>query len=409
MCGCKAPAWAKMEGKKPARVRPWPALRRADRSSPLKTMHPDRRRFAEAGLDDIYDRVISGERLSEEDGIRLFEPPHLGLVGRLANHVREARHGKKAYYIRNQHINYTNICNKRCRFCSFYAKKGGPEPYTLSPEDVRRKLESYRHVPITEVHIVGGVNPRLPFSYYEELLQVVREARPGVTIKAFTMIELEAIAEAGGLPLEEAIRRLMDCGLGMVPGGGVEVLSDRLHEDLFGRKLDGESWLKVARTAHGLGLKSNATLLYGHLETNEERVRHFIRLRDLQDETGGFLAFIPLAFHSERTELEGLPHTTGMLDLRMIAVARLMLDNFPHIKSFWVMVGPQVAQTALWYGADDIDGTILEYEITREEIHATRQELTRDELLALIREAGRDPVERDSFYRPVEQMAEALA
>jgi len=372
-------------------------------------MHPDRRRFAEAGLADIYDRVIAGERLSEEDGIRLFETPCLGLVGRLANHVREARHGNAAYYIRNQHINYTNICSKRCRFCSFYAKKGGPEPYTLSPGDVRRKLESYRHVPITEVHIVGGVNPRLPFSYYEELLSVVRQVRPEATIKAFTMIELEAIAEAGGLPLEHAIRRLMDCGLGMVPGGGVEVLSDRLHEELFGRKLDGESWLRVARTAHALGLKSNATLLYGHLETNEERVRHFVRLRELQDETGGFLAFIPLAFHSERTELEGLPQTTGMLDIRMIAVARLMLDNFPHIKSFWVMVGPQVAQTALWYGADDIDGTILEYEITREEIHATRQELTCEELLGMIREAGREPVERDSFYRPVSRLAEALA
>ncbi len=372
-------------------------------------MHPERRRFAEAELEDIYDRVLAGERLSEEDGIRLFETPHLGLVGRLANHVRESRNGNVAYYIRNQHINYTNICNKRCRFCSFYAKKGGPEPYTLTPEDIRRKLESYRHVPITEVHIVGGVNPRLPFSYYEDILRTVRETRPGVTIKAFTMIELEAIAEAGGLGLEEAIRRLMDCGLGMVPGGGVEVLSDRLHEELFGRKLDGESWLRVARTAHRLGLKSNATLLYGHVETNEERVRHFVRLRELQDETGGFLAFIPLAFHPERSELEGLPQTTGMLDLRMIAVARLMLDNFPHIKSFWVMVGPQVAQTALWYGADDIDGTILEYEITREDIPATRQELTRDELLALIRETGREPVERDSFYRPAAQMAEALA
>lgn len=357
--------------------------------------------FANAGLEDIYEKVVSGQRLSYDDGRRLFETPHLGLVGKLANWVRESRSGNRAYYIRNQHINFTNICNKRCRFCSFYAKKGGPDPYVLSMDDVSEKLEAFKHVPITEVHMVAGVNPKLPYTYYLDLVRTVKEARPEATVKAFTMIELAQIAEASGKPLDETIRELMDAGLGALPGGGVEVLSERIHTELFGRKMDGQQWLDTARVAHQQGLKSNATLLYGHLETNAERLDHFIRLRELQDETGGFLAFIPLAFHSERTELDSVPETTGTLDLRMIAVSRLMLDNFPHIKSFWIMIGPAVAQIALWYGADDFDGTVLEYEITREELSATHQELTREELLALIRESGREPVERDSFYNPV--------
>lgn len=361
----------------------------------------NRSHFAEAGLDDIYDKVVSGTRLTYQDGLRLFETPHLGLLGKLANHVREQRNGHRTYYVRNQHINYTNICNKRCRFCSFYAKKDGPAPYTLSMGDIRERLRAFRDVPVSEIHIVGGVNPRLPFSYYLDLLSTVKQERPDATIKAFTMIELEAIAEAAGLPVSETISELVRHGLGALPGGGAEVLSERIHQELFGRKLDGSAWLRVARIAHTQGLKSNATVLYGHLETNEERVEHFVKLRELQDETGGFLAFIPLAFHSARTELEGVPATTGALDLRMIAVSRLMLDNFPHIKSFWIMIGPDVAQLSLWYGADDIDGTVMEYEITREKLEATRQELTRDQLLALITDAGREPVERDAFYRPI--------
>jgi len=363
--------------------------------------HLDSRQFASAGLEDIFEKVASGRRLSFEDGVRLFETPHLGLVGTLANHVREARSGNRAYYVRNQHINYTNICGKRCRFCSFYAKQGGPAPYTLSMDDVRERIEAFRQVPITEVHVTGGVNPALPYSYYVDLVRTVKEARPEATVKAFTMIELAQIAEAGGKELDETLRELMDAGLGALPGGGAEVMSERLHAELFGRKMDAEQWLNTAREAHRQGLKSNATLLYGHMETNAERVQHFTRLRELQDETGGFLAFIPLAFHAERTELEGIPPTTGTLDLRMVAVSRLMLDNFPHIKSFWVMIGPAVAQIALWYGADDFDGTVMEYEITREDVEATHQELTREEMLALIREAGREPVERDSFYNPV--------
>ncbi|MEI6916177.1 MAG: CofH family radical SAM protein, partial [Armatimonadota bacterium] len=271
----------------------------------------------------------------------------------------------------------------------------------LTMDEVRHRVHQFAHLPITEIHLVAGVNPRLPYSYYTDLVRTIKEARPKATVKAFTMIELEQIAQVSELPLDETIRDLMDSGLGALPGGGVEVLSERIHEDLFGRKMDGDAWLRVAKVAHQQGLKSNATLLYGHLETNSERVQHFMQLRELQDKTNGFLAFIPLAFHSERTELEGIPPTTANLDLRMIAVSRLMLDNFPHIKSFWIMIGVAMAQIALRYGADDIDGTIMEYEITREEINATRQELSREQLIGLIEEAGREPVERDSFYNPV--------
>lgn len=366
----------------------------------------DANQFAAAGLGEIYEKVVAGQRLTHQDGLTLFETPHLGLVGKLANWIRENKNGNSAYYIRNQHINYTNICNKRCRFCSFYAKKGGPAPYVLTPQQVRERLEAFASIPVSEVHIVGGVHPHLQFDYYLDLCSTVKDVRPAATVKAFTMIELEQIATVAGKPLDQTIAELKEAGLGALPGGGVEVLSERLHDELFGQKLDGSQWLQTARIAHQQGLKSNATLLYGHLESNEERVQHFIQLRELQDETGGFLAFIPLAFHSERTELEGIPHTTGILDLRMIAVARLMLDNFPHIKSFWIMIGPQTAQAALWYGADDIDGTVMEYEITREELEATHQELTRDELLALITEAGREPVERDSFYNRIPAGAE---
>ncbi|MCC6483390.1 MAG: aminofutalosine synthase MqnE [Armatimonadetes bacterium] len=361
--------------------------------------------FEAAGLADIYEKVAAEERLSFEDGVRLFRSRHIGLVGKLAHLVRQRKNGNRAYYVRNQHINFTNVCSKRCRFCSFYAKKDGPEAYTLTMEEVEHRIRQFAHLPITEIHMVAGVHPKLPYTYYTDLLDTVKRTRPDAIIKAFTMIELEQIQKVSEMPLEETIQDLKAHGLGALPGGGVEVLSKRIHQELFGRKMDGEGWLNIARVAHGQGLKSNASLLYGHLETDEERVDHFIQLRELQDETGGFLCFIPLAFHAERTELEGIPPTTGNLDLRMIAVSRLMLDNFPHIKSFWIMIGPVMAQLALRYGADDIDGTIMEYEITREKIEQTHQELSRDQLADLIREAGCEAVERDSFYNPVRELA----
>lgn len=367
----------------------------------------DRRaeRAVGAPLMDLYEKVQAGERLSYEDGVRLYHAPNLSGVGFLANLVRERLHGDRTYYVRNQHINYTNICNKFCKFCSFYAKKGGPAPYEMDMAEVRRKLLAHIDVPITEVHMVGGIDPRLPYQYYLDLLRTVKEVRPGVHIKAFTMVELVEIQRQAGKPLEEVLRELMAAGLDSLPGGGIEILSERVHQELFDRKLDGEGWMEVARTAARVGLTQYATMLYGHIETLEERSDHLVRLRALQDETKHFVTMTPLSFHPEGTELADIPHPTGVDDLRNIAVARLMLDNFAHVKSFWIMNTPQVTQLSLWYGADDVDGTVHEYEITYKdgEQGNKSQVLTRRQMVKLIEEAGRTPVERDSLYREVPQ------
>jgi aminodeoxyfutalosine synthase len=354
-----------------------------------------------AGLADIAEKVAAGERLTFSEGVRLYECPDLTAVGYLANQVRERLHGDLAYFVRNQHVNYTNICNKDCKFCSFYAKKGGPAPYELSIDQVVERLRKYAHVPIKEIHMVGGINPRLKYDYYLDLLRAMKAERPDAVIKAFTMIELQQIARVAGKPLREVLLELIDAGLGALPGGGAEVLTPRVHEELYKRKLDAADWLATARVAHSVGLKSNATMLYGHIETIPERVEHFCRLRELQDETGGFLAFIPLAFDPQNTELADVPRSTGVDDLKAIAVARLMLDNFPHVKAFWMMITPPVAQLGLRYGADDLDGTVLHYEITHVISQSTDQALTLDGLLEMIREVGRVPVERDALYNVV--------
>lgn len=352
---------------------------------------------------DIYEKVVRQERLSFEDGVRLYETKNLTGVGYLANIVRERLHGDKTYYVRNQHINYTNICNKFCKFCSFYAKKGGPDPYEYSMEEVKRRLDWHRDVPITEVHMVGGINPRLPYSYYMDLVRTVKESRPGVHVKAFTAVEIVEIARVGKVTIEQALADLIEAGLDSLPGGGIEVLSDRVHQELFGRKLRGEEWLMVARIAAKLGLKQYATMLYGHVETVEERVDHLVQLRELQDETGHFLTMTPLCFHPEGTELEHIEHPTADTDLRNIAVSRLMLDNFEHIKSFWIMNTVPVTQAAVWYGADDVDGTVHEYEITYndDDFGNKSQVLNRSNMIRMIREAGRVPIERDSLYREI--------
>lgn len=351
----------------------------------------------------IYEKVDQGERLSFDDGMKLYETPNLSGVGFLANIVRERKHGAKTFYVRNQHINYTNICNKFCKFCSFYAKKGGPDPYEMSIQEVRQAIRRHKDLAITEIHSVGGINPRLPYSYYLDFLRAIREERPGIHIKAFTAVEIVEIARVGKTTIEGALRDLMDAGLDSLPGGGIEILSDRVHEELFGRKLNGEEWKEVARVAAKLGLRQYATMLYGHIETDAERVDHLIQLRELQDETGHFLCMTPLSFHPENTELADIPHPTGDDDLRNIAVSRLILDNFGHVKSFWIMNTPAVTQLALWYGADDADGTVLEYEITYEDGAWGKKDQSLDPagMIAMIREAGRVPIERDSLYNEV--------
>jgi aminodeoxyfutalosine synthase len=358
--------------------------------------------YTRAGLGDLSEKVERGERLTYADGLRLYRTPDLTAVGALANRIRQRMNGDATYYVRNLHINYTNICNKLCKFCSFYAPPGDPRGYVLSPEDIVARLDEYRDQVIREIHMVAGINPKLPYQYYVDILRAVHAARPEAQIKAFTMIELAQIARAAKKSLRDVLEDLRGAGLACVPGGGAEVFSDRVHEELFRAKLDNEGWFDVAREVHRAGLKSNATMLYGHIETVEEKVKHLLHIRDLQDETKGFQCFVPLAFDPARTELTHIPVTTGQQNLREIAIARLLLDNFPHVKAFWIMITPQVAQLALWYGADDLDGTVNHYEITHALGTAShRQALSHEDLLGLITEAGRVPVERDALYNVI--------
>lgn len=357
------------------------------------------KRIEAAGLGEIYEKVAREERLTFDDGLQLYAAPDLNAVGYLANIVRERKNGNTAYWVRNQHINYTNVCNKGCLFCSFYAKpKDDPRAYVMTPEQAAQKVANYGDAPISEIHVVGGVNPKLDYEYYLELLRALKAARPEAHIKAFTMVEIDQIVRRAKKSPREVFLDLKAAGLDALPGGGAEVMSERVHEDLFSTKPNADRWLELAREAHGVGLKTNATLLYGHVEQTPEKVEHFVRLREVQDETNGFLTFIPLSWHPEKTALEHIAPPTGVEDLREIAVSRLMLDNFPHIKSFWIMNTAPITQTALWYGADDVDGTIMEYEIIRDPSRDRKQVLTSRDLVEMIIEAGREPVERDPLY-----------
>jgi len=355
----------------------------------------------ESGLGDILDKIRAGERLSTDDGLRLYKSPDLLAVGYLANIVRERLNGDKAYFIYNQHINYSNICTNLCKFCAFGKDKESDQAYEMSIEDVKTKVRERLDEPINEVHVVGGIHPDLPYSYYLEMLTGIKEVRPEIHIQAFTCVEIAHLAEISGQSIEDTLKELMEAGLGSIPGGGAEVFSPRIRELTCEKKLSGEGWLKVAKTAHKLGLNTNATMLYGHIETLEERIEHLDMLRKAQDETGGFLTYIPLAFHPKNTELPDLTRTTGIEDLKNIAVARCFLDNFPHIKAYWVMIGPKMAQVALSFGADDVDGTVKEEIITRMAGGDSDQALSREQLLRMIREAGRQPIERDTLYNVI--------
>ncbi len=364
-----------------------------------------------AGLRDIHDKVLAGERLSADDGARVYRSRELMAVGALADLVRERKNGNAAYFVRNMHLNPTNVCTVDCKFCGFYRPyrhKDEGWTWTLEGclEEVRRQLRDG----ITEVHIVGGHNPDYPYEFYLDLVRGIREVSPRIHVKAFTAAEYDFFSKRFKKPVEEVILDLKAAGVGSLPGGGAEVLVERVRRLIYPKKLTAERWLEVIRTAHRLGLRSNATLLYGHVETLEERVEHLCRLRELQDETGGFMCFIPLAFHPQNTELSHLPGPTGFDDLMTIAVSRLMLDNFDHVKAYWIMITPRIAQIALGMGADDIDGTIHEEKIVHMAGARTPIGLTVAELLQLIRDAGREPIQRDSLYNLVQRFdAQAVA
>jgi aminodeoxyfutalosine synthase len=358
-------------------------------------------RARRAGLASVTEKVLAGERLSREDGLALYRTPHLHVVGELANLVREEKHGDRTYFNVNQHVNYTNLCVKRCKFCSFDRKPGEEGAYLMSPEEAGAKVEAQLDEPITEVHIVGGVWPKLPYSYYLDLLRTVKRVRPAIHIKAFTMVEIDEIARVAEKPLAEVLGELREAGLDSCPGGGAEIFASRVHAEGYRHKIDGERWLATTRAVHEAGLRSNCTILFGHIETFEERVDHLDRLRLLQDETGGFQAHIPLAFHPANNEWSHLPGPTALDELREIALARLMLDNIDHVKAYWIMLTIPVAQLALSWGADDVDGTVVEERIYHDAGARTPQEVARDELVQWIRDAGRIPLERDTLYRVV--------
>jgi aminodeoxyfutalosine synthase len=353
------------------------------------------------GLGPIRDKVLAGERLADAEALRLLETADLAAVGALANHVREQRHGELTFYNRNVHLNPTNVCVANCKFCSFARPddKHASEGYTMSLDEAVQKVVSKRPLGITEVHIVSGLHPDLPFEYYTELLSRIRRAWPELAIKAFTAIEIHFFAEKFGKSYEQVLRELRSAGMDTMPGGGAEIFAPRVRRKICDEKATADQWIEIHRTAHRLGMKTNSTMLYGHIERLDERVDHMRRLRELQDETGGFQVFIPLAFHPEHNMIgKAFPKPTGYDALRTLAVARLYLDNFDHVKAYWVSLGERLAQTSLAFGVDDVDGTVLEERIYHMAGASTPQALSEKTLHELIRAAGRIPAERDSLY-----------
>ena len=359
-------------------------------------------------LTSISEKVRAQERLSFDDGVALYRSPDILAVGWLANSVRERMHGDIAYFNVNRHINPTNVCVAACRLCAFGRKKDAPGAYTMALEEAwERAAQGYSEA-VTEFHLVGGLHPDLHLEYFLDLISGLKERFPKVHVKAFTMVEIAYLAKRSKLTIRETIQKLKDAGVDSMPGGGAEIFADRVRHIICDHKIDGDDWIETARTVHQLGMRSNATMLYGHVENDEDRVDHLLRLRALQDETGGFQTFIPLAFHPDNTALDHLPKTSGLTDIRQIAVGRLMLDNFSHIKAYWQMMSAKIAQIALRFGADDIDGTVIEEKIYHDAGAETPQGMRRADLVRLITEAGRVPVERDTLYRAVERTGDTF-
>jgi aminodeoxyfutalosine synthase len=354
-----------------------------------------------APLRSIEEKVLAGERLTFDDGLYLDQHADLFTLGRLANLVRERKNGNAAYYNTNIHLNPTNVCVYRCRFCAFRSDLRDPKSYTFTDDMLRARILEGRAQGATEIHVVGGLHHQKPFDWYVNVIRVLHETCPEIHIKGWTAVEINWFSFLTKQPFDWVLRQLVDAGLGSMPGGGAEIFHPEVRDQICEHKADGDNWIKIHRAAHQLGLRSNATMLYGHVERAEHRLDHLCQLRALQDETGGFQTFIPLAFHPDNTKLSHITKPTGLMDLRMIALSRLMLDNFDHIKAYWIMLGEKIAQTALSFGADDIDGTVVHELIYHDAGAKTPEGLPVSELHRLIREAGRTPVERDTLYRRV--------
>jgi aminodeoxyfutalosine synthase len=359
-------------------------------------------RLNTAGLDDIAQKVDAKQRLSFEDGVRLFESHDLLALGWIANRERERRHGARTYFNHNLRLEATNVCEASCLFCSFARlKEGMPDAHTMSVEQILNKLRQRGDQPVTEVHIVNGLHPGLPFSYYTDLLSGLKQVRPGIHLKCFTAVEIAFFADHYGKTDTQVLEELKAAGLDSLPGGGAEIFAPRVRQKICHDKCDGPRYLSIHRIAHGLGMRTNVTMLYGHIETMEERVDHLLQTRALQDETGGLQAFIPLAFHPDNNQMRKLPPPSASDTLKVHAVARLMLDNVDHIKAYWISCGVEVAQTALWFGADDLDGTVQEETIYHMAGSSTPSALSTADIEQLIWDAGREPIERDTLYNVV--------
>jgi aminodeoxyfutalosine synthase len=355
-------------------------------------------------LDSLRAKILSGGRLTRKEAVRLFESDDIFGIGRLASEAARKKNGKKAFFIVNRHINPTNICVNRCKFCAFSRSKGEEGAYELTLKEMLARLDNEtaaaREHGFTEVHIVGGLHPDWPFDFYLNLISSIRARHPKLNIKAFTAVEIDYFSRISGLGIREVLVRLHAAGLQIMPGGGAEIFAEGVRTQVCPEKIPGSRWLEIMKIAHEVGVRTNATMLYGHVETYEDRVDHLFKLRALQDKTGGFQAFIPLAYHPKNTEIGGR-YSSGLDDIKTIAVSRLVLDNFNHIKAYWVMLGEKISQVALLFGADDIDGTVIEEKITRMAGGLTGGSMTRDDLIALIRKAGKVPIERDGLYRTV--------
>ncbi|MGC8724084.1 MAG: aminofutalosine synthase MqnE [Acidobacteriota bacterium] len=357
-----------------------------------------RRQVRDASLHPIIDKLEAGERLGFEDGVALYRTPDLATLGILANRAREAKNGNRAYFNVNRHINHTNICVTGCSFCAFAKKPRQEGAHRMSIEEIAGKAVPAPGERWEEIHIVGGLDPGFSFQDCLEMLRAIRAVNPSVHLKTLTLVEVDYYAKRERKSPQEILAALREAGMGSMPGGGAEILGEELRRKICPNKISGQRWLDLARIAHQMGIRSNCTMLYGHVETVEDRVDHVLRLRELQDETGGFMAFIPLQFNKHNTPYENLPDVTGEDNLKTLAVSRLLFDNIDHIKVYWIMVGLKIAQTALWFGADDIDGTVVEERITHDAGATTPVGVGLEDLLHLIRKAGRVPVERDSLY-----------
>ena len=355
--------------------------------------------------DAISDKVITGKRLIKEDVVALFESEDIFAIGRRANDISENKNAKNAYFIVNRHINPTNICVNRCKFCAFSRSKGEEGAYELTIEEIIKKLrtpDSELPTNFAEVHIVGGLHPDWPFQYYLDMLRSIKREFPSIAIKAFTAVEIDYMSKISGLGIDDILSELKKSGLDLMPGGGAEIFAEGIRNKLCPEKISGNRWLEVMEAAHNACIKTNATMLYGHLESIEDRVDHLLKLRDLQDRTGGFQAFIPLSYHPKNTEIGGF-YSSGIDDLKTIAISRLVLDNFDHIKAYWIMLGEKISQVALLFGADDLDGTIIEEKITHSAGAMSEEGMTKEELMRLIRKAGKTPVQRDAFYKAIDR------